>query len=378
MKGPKRSEQSKGPGLSAGRRRVYAGMAMLLALAALEVGARAWFAWGPEVNELTRQRLAGQVKADWKRFVPQPYLVYVPGPGYANASGPQHNEQGYRGPAVSLRRSPGVARVLCMGGSTTYSSRVARADQSYPAWLQRILAAQLPAGLRGVEVINAGLPSGTTAEILTHWVFKFHLYQPDVVVIHTGGNDAAAFARPGYQPDYSHWRGPFQVPKPLAPAGRVVLKSRLAAFFLIKLIHGNDPRVTLLDLPAGQAPPARWFEPDKDPEGRVRLRSQEIAFLHNLDTAVRLMKGQGTKVVLMPFRPAPKHDYPPEVLAAMRQNEDILLQIGRVLQVPVAPLPVSTITPANWVDSCHLNSAGSEEKATHVAPFVREALRAAL
>ncbi len=346
----------------------------VLVVGLLEGGAWAWFAWGPESLERTRQRLAGQVKADWKRFVPQPYLVYIPGPGFSNSTGPQHNEQGYRGPPVPLRRQPGISRVLCMGGSTTYTSRVADAAQTYPAWLQRILVENLPPNVQGVEVINAGLPSGTTAEVLTHWAFKYHLYRPDVVVIHTGGNDAAAFARPGYQPDYSHWRGPFQVPRPLAPAGRKLMRSRLVALFAVLLIYGADPRVSLLDLPADQPPPAKWFEPERDPQGRVRLHSTEIAFLHNLDSVIRLIRGQGARVVLVPFRPAPKNGYTPDVLAAMRQNEDILNQMGRVLKVPVAPLPVETISPANWVDFCHVNGAGAREKAAHIAPYVRQVL----
>ncbi len=366
------SAQAQGP--TPARKRLYAAVLVLLSLLAVELGARAWFAWGPEVMERTRQRLAGDVKADWKLFVPQPYLVYVPGPGYSNAAGPQHNEQGYRGEAVPRRRQPHTARVLCMGGSTTYSSRVKDASQTYPAWLQRILAERLPPGVQGVEVINAGLPSGTTAEVLTHWVFKFHLYEPDVVVIHTGGNDAAAFARPGYQPDYSHWRGPFQVPKPLAPVGRKLMSSRAAAMVTILLLHGADPRVNLLDLPSDQPPPTRWFEPDKDPQGRVRLRSTEIAFLHNLDTVIRLIKGKGANVVLVPFRPAPSNGYSPNVLAAMRQNEDILNQMGRVLQVSVAPFPLEIISPGNWLDFCHVNGAGSREKAAHIAPYVRQVL----
>ena len=104
------------------------------------------------------------------------------------------------------------------------------------------------------------------------------------------------------------------------------------------------------------------------------MRSNEMAFLHNVDTAVQLMQGQGSKVVLMPFRPAPSNSYAPEVLAAMRENEQILHKIGSVRAVPVAPLPAETISADNWLDSCHLNGPGSREKAAHVAPFIRRAL----
>jgi lysophospholipase L1-like esterase len=118
----------------------------------------------------------------------------------------QHNPQGYRGRAVSVRRDPRVLRVLCQGGSTTYGWTVDRAVETYPAQLEEVLSESLPSGYSDVEVINAGLPWGTTAELLNHYHFKSHYYQPDAVIVHTGLNDAQAFYMEHYHPDYSHWR----------------------------------------------------------------------------------------------------------------------------------------------------------------------------
>ncbi|MBI3735066.1 hypothetical protein HY256_00945, partial [Candidatus Sumerlaeota bacterium] len=115
-----------------------------------------------------------------------PYLLYICAPNNAERG---HNRYGFRGPEVAVKRSPGIARILFLGGSTTYGPAVA-ADQTYPAQVQSLLKEQLGSKYTDIEVINGGLPFGTTAELLTHYHFKYHYYRPDIVVINAGGNDA--------------------------------------------------------------------------------------------------------------------------------------------------------------------------------------------
>ena len=142
----------------------------------------------PELNQM-RKILKGDVPAgeSFQRAIGQSYLNYVPAPGYTDEGGIQHNEQGYRGNPVTFQRRPGVKRILFLGGSTTYGWGIGRADQTYPAYLEHLInQALLPSGGK-VEVINAGLPWGTTAEMLTHYHFKFHFYRPDLVILNPGG-----------------------------------------------------------------------------------------------------------------------------------------------------------------------------------------------
>jgi hypothetical protein len=212
--------------------------------AAFEGLARLAFRYSLPGWEKTRQLMAGEAvpEPEYQMSISQAYLLYIPSPNYADAAGPQHNSQGYRGRAVDLRRTPGVLRVLCLGGSTTYGWGTPRADDAYPAWLERILAKDLPPGWKGVEVINAGVPFGTTAENLTHYHFKFHYYRPDVVVINPGGNDAESMVSYDYyHPDYSHYRRAMQLPPPLPPLGRLLIRSRFVAMLLIPLVHGRRP-----------------------------------------------------------------------------------------------------------------------------------------
>ena len=170
-----------------------------------------------------RKYLSGEFSAvaQASRCSAQPYLVAVPTPGFhedpldreLSPGKVFHNKQGYRGKAVSMERTPGFVRVLCLGGSTTYGWGTSAMGSSYPAQLEQIITEDLPPEVRGIEVINGGLPWGTTAEMLTHYHFKFQYFRPDLTIINTGGNDAIASAGLYYQPDYSHWRRPLQAPR---------------------------------------------------------------------------------------------------------------------------------------------------------------------
>jgi len=42
--------------------------------------------------------------------------------------------------------------------------------------------------------------------------------------------------------------------------------------------------------------------------------------------------------------------------------------------IVLAPFPVETISPQNWIDDCHTNAAGYREKAAYLVPFVRRLL----
>lgn len=329
--------------------------------------------------ERSRRFLSGERTPDPNsdRATGQPYLLYIPAPGFTDDFGVQHNSQGYRGRAYPMKREPGVARILCMGGSTTYGWGVESPGETYPARLESILAQELPPGVKGIEVINAGLPYGTTAEILTHYHFKFHFYRPDLVILNPGGNDAVGLVMSFYHPDYSHWRQPLFFPPPLPPVGRLVLRSRLISLFVIGLLVGPYPATIELERPANLPPPAPWYEnsPGLLPEWRVpEIPTDEIAFAHNLEAILDEMQRDGVKVLLVPFRPSPANRYPEALRQAMALEERLLNEMATAHAVPVAPFPDTVISAGNWVDDCHLNAAGENEKALHVAPYAMELL----
>lgn len=362
--------------ISGGKRRLFIAVLVLLALAAAELASWAVMTWSLPRFEAVRRRMMGGAVATFMRCVGQPYLLYVPTPNYMVEGRLEHNEQGYRGPAVPMRRTPGVARILCLGESTTYGWGAERAEQAYPAQLQEILKRNLPAGVSGLEVINAGLPYGTTAEMLTHYHFKFHYYKPDLVIIHTGGNDAEGITGAYYQPDYSHWRQELGAVKPLPSHSRWLMRSRLASLVTIWLLHGTrTDRAAGLIRPEDLPPVTRWY-PELGPmagTGRDVPR-EEWAFFHNLRALLKAIQDDGGKVLLVPFQPAPVNNYPAAVHRAFKRSEAVLKELADERKLEVVPFRTEMISPSNWVDSCHLNAAGEREKAQIIAPCARRAL----
>jgi len=371
---PASSEPSSGPPtLSPGRRRTFQAIIFVVLFGIAELSTRLWFGYQPDYEQL-RLHLAGVPRASVMMCIGQPYVNYAPIPGLMQGGEPGHNEQGYRGKAVALKKSPGIARLLCMGASTTYSTGVERACESYPAQLERILNESPPAGWDGVEVINGGLPYGSTAELMNHYHFKFHFFAPDLVILNTGGADADATGRPHYQPDYTHWRRQPCVPDPMPVLTRWTMHSRVVALATILFVHGRPPSRFETLLPGQDTlPAARWF-PEEPLEELVNLPDDVYAFRHNLERMIDEIQDDGSKVLLVPFRPAPGEGYPEIIRNGFKRNEQEVRELAKELGLPLAPFPVETISKGNWTDRAHVNTEGTREKAAHIAPFARRAL----
>jgi len=337
-----------------------------------EAMARMLFENGPaRTMEPLRAALAGELlpEAAFQRSIAQPYLLYSPAPGHRSRTGEvDHNMQGYRGRDVPLDKPKDRIRVLCLGGSTTYGWRVDTAAEAFPAQLQVLLNQRQPAGTAGqeqtFEVINAGLPFGTSAELLTHYHFKFHYFEPDVVVIHTGGNDAMAVHRGHYHPDYSHWRKTMTMPEPWGPVGRRLLQSRLAALVLLPLVSGQARGSQSLERPFNTPPDSRWF-----PESR----NDRPAFRHNVETLVRMVQADGAVALLVPFRLETQHALTAPEADQVNKHAETLEQIASERSARIAPFPASTIPAREWIDDCHLSREGCRLKAAYLVPFVRAA-----
>jgi len=311
----------------------------------------------------------------------QAYLLYICAPNYSHPkNGPQHNADGYRGKAVPLDRRPGVLRVLCLGGSTTYGYGVPLPSQSYPAALEELLREKLPAGYTDVEVINGGLPYATSAEILTHYHFKYHYYRPDIVVINEGGNDAQGYTLPYYHPDNSNWRRPMVNLNPLPKRLRWLAKSRFMSYVMLNIFYADQLHGGQFSLSEGEIPPAPWFKPQgKLLPDSVTVPYDQLSFYHNMETLIREVLFDGARVVLVPFRTPPGvyeklgKEYE---LSQILRHEQIFRDFSQKYKVGFAPFPAEAITFSNWVDHCHLNVEGERQKAGHIAPYVISALAA--
>jgi len=90
------------------------------------------------------------------------------------------NYQEFRSP-----KPPGVFRIFCFGGSTTYGRPLAW-QTAYPRWLEILLDSMDPS--RRYEVINAGGISYASYRVV-HLVEEARDYQPDLFIVYTGHNE---------------------------------------------------------------------------------------------------------------------------------------------------------------------------------------------
>jgi len=333
-----------------------------------------------KVPQLERMRLSllGEERSApvMHRMVGQPYLSFSPAPGFRNKFGLQHNEQGFRGREIPMRRTPGVARVLCLGGSTIYGWSVEGVDETLPAQIEARLATDLPAKFSGVEVINGGIPTGTSAESLTHYQFKFHYFRPDVVLIEAGGNDSMVMDSPVYQPDYSHWRRLLPSVDPLPPQSRWMMHSRILGLAIIFCFRSEYVGMSSYIHPPKHRPATRWY-PDLDTRDGARrpIQLSELAYRHHLEVLLDLATADGAVPVLVPFRM--RRDAKPDPTGVWaRQLETVMAQLAAERQVRYVAEPDQGVDLANYTDVCHLNAAGESQKAANLAPVVRADLLA--
>ncbi len=145
---------------------------------------------------------------------PHRYAAYIPKPGYRKDDN-RHNALGYRGEAIESPKPDHEFRIVCLGGSTTYGSKIKDYKLSYPYLLQSAL--QQP-DFAQVRVINAGMSGYTTWESLANLQLRILDLEPDLIIIYHAYNDVLArmvWPPDAYRADNSGYRGPAYHADPL-------------------------------------------------------------------------------------------------------------------------------------------------------------------
>lgn len=352
------------------RKILFSVISFLLVVLVMELAGAVILHLYPAINK-TRHYLAGEAQfQDALNVVSQAYLLYIPAPGFKSHDMIQHNAQGYRGDAVPFARQADSLRVLFMGGSTTYGEAVQDPQDSYPAQFGKRLRADPAFASRNIEIINAGVRWGTSAEILTHYLLKYRYYQPDMVVINPGGNDPSGYATPPYHPDYSNWRKAPETIKPLRAHARWLLQSRLLSAVVVLLFFPELPEGTTF-VHHGELP-AYWFVPHE--KGRIQV--EENAFYNNLSTVVREIRNDGAEVFLLSYQGNPFDTGDQEQWRRLYDYEESLLQqIAKEQQVAFAPFPLSLMQVEDWADPSHLTQTGENKKAGYVLESAKPVLQ---
>lgn len=300
----------------------------------------------------------------------RPYFLYINRPGYVSKGIAQHNQFGYRGREVHQQKPKGTIRILAIGGSTTYGYLLNSPEQAWPAQLEKILSAKFT-GVN-IEVINAGLPGGLSSESLISYLFRDRYFEPDIVVIHNGGNDGAPLFYADYQPDYSSFRKWDPVSVQVRPMEGYLLKH----FFLARWIYSvwlNDQTLSSY-IPQ----PPQW--PSKAEIKENIGKNQAIGYERYLELLVQQIWQDGAEPILFPFYLADKSVYkqlPNDARyvepihdmneKAIEGNLNVMKKTALKYGVPYIELPKGSIPDRFFFDHCHLKEQGEEIKANFVA-----------
>jgi lysophospholipase L1-like esterase len=122
------------------------------------------------------------IDGEYYKFPPNYILKGANGQGLETAA---INSHGFRGPEFETVKPRGVFRVVCLGESSTFGYHD-RDDETYPFALGRLFAQEK---LR-VEVINAGFPYYNSGSILSLLKQEILNYDPDLITLYAGFNDA--------------------------------------------------------------------------------------------------------------------------------------------------------------------------------------------
>lgn len=338
----------------------------------------------PSLGQRNIQILLGEVdKEQALNERPHPYLLWENTPNYISPNGVKEtNNLGYRNKEdFNFSKDANVFRVLTLGGSTTWGYLLDDPGDTWPSQLEEMLNDALSenSDYERIQVINGGLNYGTSAELLLHYLYRDRYLDPDIVIIHTGGNDAKLLLFHDYNPDYSFFR-----PGWTADIHRL----RTGESFLIR--HSNIVKLFY----------AFWINDsvalpyinkqnksfDLRPQYYVQnARANEpVGFERNLELLIRNVISDGAQPVLFPYvmvsdeqfdilsaesakRVAFTRKIREGLVIALDKNYEVMERLSLEYQIPLINLSPEEIPIEYFLDDAHLSREGEAIKAQVVA-----------
>ena len=378
-------------------------VALALLFVVLEFGARVWltrFADQPVFRKYASMRQLSQMDtANLERrkaaffdlldeslfkYSPHLYMPFAPRSNFRRGRN-RHNALGFRGDEIVTPKPDGEFRIVCMGGSTTYTSFVEDYTKSYPARLQVKLH---EAGYENVTVVNAGAEGYTTWESLATLQFRVLDLEPDMIIVYHAINDiiARAVEPESYRGDNSgmmvaktmdtrmlpYYEHSTLIRSLLVRLGSIESHASIASFYT------RNPNVFwdfYIQVSQGIYPSGRleqgYFE-------QILETNEPRYFRNNLESMVAIAKLRGFVPVLATFAHSPDLRFPqyaelskyPAAFEAMNQ---IIREVGDSLDAPVFDFAATfPETPDLYADGVHVNERGAELKAAQFTRFLIE------
>ncbi|MCP4644870.1 MAG: hypothetical protein GY851_30790 [bacterium] len=286
----------------------------IAAFALLEVVARAVLTKSGDRDRFLRYASARQLQnhpqhaVERLRFEAHRYLGYMPRRNFARGE-LTHNALGYRDDEIVIPKPPGEFRIVCLGGSTTYTSGIQDTQQCYPNLLEKELHGR---GYAHVNVINAGCDGWTSHETLINYELRVTELEPDAIIVMHGVNDIKArlvWPPEAFAPDNSGFRP--------APAEDVFMSGVLEHSTLIRVVmikagwakphfdRRNSTRVTAADVfygyeyerqrASGTYPNGFFREVDIE---RMLAENDDRYYIRNMTNLVAMAEAAGVGVVI--------------------------------------------------------------------------------
>ncbi len=310
-------------------------------------------------------------------FYEQPYLYYSNNPGLLNyKSETEVNNLGLRQKEeTKIVKLDSTYRILFLGGPATWSM-MNDGQKAFPALIEKSLNQKIQnynQSYSKVECLNAGLRGGTSAEFLTHYVFKFQYLQPDLIVLHCGFNDAVNYLCQSYnieyQPDYHTTRKFVQESPPMSPLIRFLLHSKAMSYVVIRFMYSDY----IYRVPHGN-PFYRfknenlWFQYGND----SMFASGYNAFYNNVKNLVLLAHSKQQRVLFAPdvyyetnydtiFGKSNKET----LVSGLYKNYEFINRLSAEMNVPVCTLTRKHFTDEMFLpgDDRYVNEKGEVMKA---------------
>jgi len=162
---------------------------LLLTFLLLEIGMRVWITNFAGERRFLKYASLRQLEKKYRdvkpRWTVHRYLGHYSSPGFRKGEN-RHNSLGYRSDEIALPKPAGQFRIVCLGGSTTYTTGVKDYRLSYPNLLETELRRR---GYQDVNVVNAGVGAYTSWESLISFELRVLDLEPDMIIIYHAVND---------------------------------------------------------------------------------------------------------------------------------------------------------------------------------------------
>jgi lysophospholipase L1-like esterase len=338
----------------------------------------------PPLGQRNIQILLGEVDAEKAlNERPHPYLLWENTPEFVSEDGvKQTNNLGYRNKDdFEFTKAPNVFRILALGGSTTWGYLLDDPEDAWPSQLEKLLNGALSenSDFDKIEVINGGLNYGTSAELLLHYLYRDRYLDPNIVIIHTGGNDAKLLLFHDYNPDYSFFR-----PGWTADIHRL----RTGEGFLIR--HSNIAKLVyafwLNDSAALPHINKQSKSFDLKPQYYLQnaQKNEPVGFERNLRLLISNIISDDAQPVLFPYvtvseeqfnilsaesaeRVAFTRKIRDGLVVALDKDDEVMGNLSDEYRVPLISLSPEEIPIEYFLDDAHLSREGEAIKAQTVA-----------